>query len=243
MSHLSGTTDGSIMVHLRPQHMQKTSVSSSVGKRISNPLEQWEIDFSGSKVSLKCKEANATLGHRRLIIPSESSFGVSIVDSVVDMAFDGRTQCEFHWDFQGTSPILQCTSVDQDPSMASHEDRDQVTLLISALRQGRIKLNVSSVGGITITQAATSRENREGLYDWKFFNAIVSPDDESVGHIFKVLHDKRTMHKVLQVIKLINEDLEKILCYILKQGEKRDSFNQGFVKSTFNILFLLSLES
>jgi hypothetical protein len=56
-----------------------------------------------------------------------------------------------------------------------------------------------------------------GLYDWKFFNAIVSPNEESAGHIMKVLHDKRTMNKVLQVVGLINRDLEKLGRYLLKQ--------------------------
>ncbi len=49
---------------------------------------------------------------------------------------------------------------------ASHEDKDQLPLLIAPLRQGRLNFNVSPVGGITITQAATSRESKEGLYDW-----------------------------------------------------------------------------
>ncbi len=56
-----------------------------------------------------------------------------------------------------------------------------------------------------------------GLYDWKFFNAIVSPDDQSAGHIMKVLHDKVTISKLLQVIELINKDLEKLLRYVMKQ--------------------------
>ena len=63
----------------------------------------------------------------------------------------------------------------------------------------------------------TPHLNCSGLYDWKFFNAIVSPDDESAAHIFKVVHDKRTMGKVLQIIKVINRDLEKVATYILKQ--------------------------
>lgn len=56
-----------------------------------------------------------------------------------------------------------------------------------------------------------------GLYDWKFFNAIVSPDDESAGHIFKVLHDQRTMNKLFQVLRMVNKDLEKLARYLLKQ--------------------------
>lgn len=167
---------------------------------------------------VKIVESNATLGHRRIIIPSETTLGVSIVHSVVDMSFEGSTQCEFHWDFQGVSPILQVTeNIGEDPQLVCHEDRQQVALLISSLRQGRLNLNVSSVGGLTITQAATSRENREGLYDWKFFNALVSPDEHSFDHMKQVLHDKRTMYKILQVVKLINENLEKKLSYVLKQ--------------------------
>lgn len=82
--------------------------------------------------------------------------------SIVDMAFDGTTECEFNWDFQGSSPILQSTSVGSSPEEAIHEEKEQVNLLIYSLRQGRFNLNVSSVGGLTITQAATTRENKEG---------------------------------------------------------------------------------
>lgn len=214
---MSGGIDGSIGFHLRPQGEVESS-KNVLGKNISNPLERYEIEFSGSKVFVKIVEANATLGHRRIIIPSESTVGVSIKESIVDMSFDGSTQCEFHWDFQGASPILQVTdNIGENPQLVCHEDRQQVALLISSLRQGRFNLNVSSVGGLTITQAVTSREHREGLYDWKFFNAIVSPDEHSFDHMVKVLHDKVTMSKILQVAKLISKDVEKILNYCLRQ--------------------------
>jgi hypothetical protein len=78
------------------------------------------------------------------------------------MSFDGTTQCELNWDFQGNSPILQATALGMNPQLASHEEKRQVNLLISSLRQGRFNLNVSPVGGLTITQASTTRENREG---------------------------------------------------------------------------------
>lgn len=227
-SCLNGSIDGSIGFHLRPQDWKKSQTSSVLKSNIFNPLERFEIDFSGSKVFLKIVESNATLGHRRMIIPSESTFGVSIVESVVDMSFEGATQCEFHWDFQGASPILQVTeNIGENPQFVCHEDRQQVPILISSLRQGRFNLNVSSVGGLTITEAATSREHREGLYDWKFFNAIVSPDEHSFDHMVQVLHDKRTMFKILQVVKLINADLEKFLCYVLRQvWRAKDIFDE-----------------
>jgi hypothetical protein len=161
LSTLSGAIDGTVFLHLRPQKMGNYK-SDTLSKNIFNPLEAYEIDFTGSNVSLKINEAKAELGHRRLIIPSETTVGLLIVKSVVDMAFDGTTECELNWDFQGSSPILQSTSVGLSPELASHEEKQQVNLLIYPLRQGRFNLNVSPVGGLTITQAVTTRENKEG---------------------------------------------------------------------------------
>ena len=55
----------------------------------------------------------------------------------------------------------------------------------------------------------------------------MSPNDESAGHILKVVHDKRTMGKVIQIIKLVNHDLEKLASYILKQvWRAKDIFDE-----------------
>lgn len=131
---------------------------------------------------------------------------------------EGKSRCECSWDFQGLSPILQVTRIGYSPAHAEHENKRQMPLLISDLRQGRLNFNVSQVGGITITQAATSRENRKGLYDWKFFNALVSPNEESAERLIQVLHDKRTMGKLLQVVGLIHREMGEALRYILTQG-------------------------
>ncbi|GKY98734.1 hypothetical protein MPSEU_000829700 [Mayamaea pseudoterrestris] len=214
-SHLSGVISGSIRAHLRPQVVPL--IVSSTGPNIFNPLEAYEIDCSGSSMAIKIKEYTATLGHRRVVFPAESTVTLQIIESVVDMGFEGRTRCELGWDFQGLSPILQVTKPGVSPGDADPEQKEQVSLLINALRQGRLSLNVSPVGGITIKQAATAREDKDGLYDWKFFNALVSPDDDSLGRLIDVLHDKRTTDRVLQVAKLISSDLHRILKAILEQ--------------------------
>lgn len=143
LSTFIGSIDGTIGFHLRPQKID-TEASEPLTKNLFNPLEAYEIDFSDSNAAIKISEANVTLGHRRLIIPSETAFGIFIVNSVVDMAFDGNTECELNWDFQGSSPILQSTEVGLNPQLASHEEKRQVNLLINSLRQGRFNLNVSS---------------------------------------------------------------------------------------------------
>lgn len=201
---------------MRPQDYKKTD--GIFKTNLFNPLECFEIEFSGSKVFLKIVESNATLGHRRIIIPSETTMGVTIAESIVDMSLEGSTRAQCFFDFQGSSPILQVgRNIGVSPKFVCHEERQQVPILINSLRQGRFNLNVSSVGGLTVTEAATSRDHREGLYDWKFFNAIVSPDEHSFDHMTQVIHDKRTMLKVLQVVKLINSDVEKFLSYVLRQ--------------------------
>lgn len=159
-SLISGVMSGSAGAHLRPQKLSTTV--SSTGPNIFNPLEAYEVDFSGTNLSLKLKETTASLGHRRLIIPTETTLALHVVESVVDMSAEGQTRCEIGWDFQGLSPILQVTEIGDSPSEVDPEKRRQASLLIPPLRQGRVTLNVSSVGGISITKAATSRTDKEG---------------------------------------------------------------------------------
>jgi hypothetical protein len=211
----AGRLSGSIKCHLRPQQLM--SKVSTTGPNIFNPLEAYEIDFSDSSLYAKIKESTTSLGHRRIIIPTETTVVIKVVESIVDMALEGKTLCELSWDFQGLSPILQVTEVGLSPEDVTHENKEQVSLLIAPLRQGRLNFHVSPVGGINITKAVTSREDKEGLYDWKFFNAIVSPDQESAARLMDVIHDKRTMNKLLQVIKLVNADAHNLLRYILTQ--------------------------
>lgn len=218
ISLLAGALTGRISGHLRHQSLPEASTSTT-GPNVFNPLEAYEIDFSGSSISFKIKEWSSTLGHRRVIMPTESAVIVKIVESVVDMSMEGKTDCEVSWDLNGLSPILQVTSVGLSPADASHENKRQTSLLIPPLRQGRLNLHVSAVGGIRLSKAETSREDREGLYDWKFFNALVSPDEDSPDRILKVIHDKRTMGKLLSVVELVNAELHKILSYVLTQGK------------------------
>ena len=67
---LSGIIGGSIRAHLRPQALD--SLVETTGKNIYNPLEAYEIEFSGSNLNVKMKEFTAALGHRRIIFPTDS---------------------------------------------------------------------------------------------------------------------------------------------------------------------------
>jgi protein-tyrosine phosphatase len=133
------------------------------------------------------------------------------------MALDGITSCEVAWDFQGASPVLQVTDVGTTPETTDFEKKKTAEILLSALRQGRLNLNVSSVGGIHITKAKTARERKEGMFDWKFFNALVNPDADNTQKLIDVLHHRPTMHKVMEILDLVNPELHDIAKYILTQ--------------------------
>ena len=72
------------------------------------------------------ERALLTLSHRRLILPSNSRISVKILESKVNMALDGVTQCEVSWDMQGASPVLQVTGVGKTLEETEHEDKRSV---------------------------------------------------------------------------------------------------------------------
>ena len=213
-AYTSGKLGGCVRCHLRPQALTSSMVSAK--PNVFNPLEAYEIDFTESTFALRLRESTTSLGHRRIIIPSETTVKLKVVDSVVDMSMEGKSKLEINWDFQGLSPILQVTEVGLEPETVNHEKKEQVSLLIPPLRQGRLNINISEVGGVSIEKAATSREDKEGLYDWKFFNALVSsdPDPESAERLLDIIHDKRSMTKLLEVVRLINNDIYKALNFV-----------------------------
>ncbi|MGH7954533.1 MAG: hypothetical protein ACREOZ_01080 [Gloeomargaritales cyanobacterium] len=91
ISVISGTCSGRLLSHLRPQILklaEKTCAQpTSTGPNISNPLEAYEVEFSTASLSVKIREWTSTLGHRRLIIPSETTVFLRVLESVVDMSF------------------------------------------------------------------------------------------------------------------------------------------------------------
>ncbi|GMI05550.1 hypothetical protein TrVE_jg1864 [Triparma verrucosa] len=202
ISNFDGNVSGSVVVHLLPPE-------------VGSEDEGYHIECSSSRLSVTLERALLTLSHRRLILPSNSRISIKILESKVNMALDGVTQCEFSWDMQGASPVLQVTDVGKTLEETEHEDKRSVEILLKALRQGRLNLNVSQVGGIHVTSAATGRESKEGLFDWKFFNAIVSPDADGAQRLLSVLEHRPTVGKVLEVAEVINPEISSILKYAI----------------------------
>ena len=100
-SYTSGKLGGNVNCHLKPQNLSQPVTTT--GPNVFNPLEAYEIDFSDSNVSVRIRESTTSLGHRRVIIPTETTLKLSVVESIVDMAMEGKSNLEMLWDFQGLS--------------------------------------------------------------------------------------------------------------------------------------------
>lgn len=125
-------------------------------QRRSSPFE---ADFTGTSGRMVLREAEATLDGRLLRLPPGSRFVASIDDGILAGTGLGRAAIRFGWDLLGTSPVLR------------HQDR-YVMLFVLPLCQGEVDVHISPAGGITVT----GKEG--GLYDARFFNALLNPADE-----------------------------------------------------------------
>ncbi len=146
-------------------------------QRRSSPFE---ADFTGTTGRMVLREAEATLDGRLLRLPPGSRFVASIDDGILAGSGLGRAAIRFAWDLLGTSPVLR------------HEDR-YVMLFVLPLCQGEVGVHISPAGGISIS----GKEG--GLYDARFFNALLNPaheldrwleildSDEAVDRVFATL--------------------------------------------------------
>lgn len=125
-------------------------------QRGSSPFE---ADFTGTAGRMVLHEAEVTMDGRLLRLPPGSRFVASVDDGVLAGTGLGRAAIRVAWDLLGTSPVLR------------HQDR-YVMLFVLPLCQGELSVHISPAGGISVTG------QEGGLYDARFFNALLNPADE-----------------------------------------------------------------
>ena len=76
ISTIAGSVDGTIRFHLRPQDLDE--VTRSISKNFLNPLEAYEIDFSGSNVYVKISEAVSMKQMKQSSLPYEQLADLNI---------------------------------------------------------------------------------------------------------------------------------------------------------------------
>jgi hypothetical protein len=143
-----------------------------------------DLDVSGTSAQLVVNETRLELGPRSLTLPAGSTVSVRLPLGHLSSTGIGEAVFEVDWDFQSASPVLSAHG-------------RSVEIFVPELRQSRLTVSLSSVGGVTISG------HEGGLYDARFFNALVNPGAE-VERWFEILDDDDAMDKVLGTLRLFS---------------------------------------
>jgi hypothetical protein len=145
------------------------------------------IDAAGTTLDLKLATAAFDQGERRLVLPTGSRLMADMAQGVLSASGLGQAAFDLGWDLAGRSPIL---------SRGSHA----VELFVPPLRKGSVTLNISPAGGISVTGP------EHGLYDARYFNALINPAAEP-RRILEILSNDEAIDKVLATLALFSGDL------------------------------------
>ncbi len=153
-------------------------------QRRSSPFE---ADFTGTTGRMVLQQAEATMDGRLLRLPPGSRFVASIDDGIIAGTGLGRASIRVAWDLLGTSPVLR------------HKER-YVMLFVLPLCQGELDIHISPAGGISISGS------EGGLYDARFFNALLNPADE-VERWLDILDSDEAVDRVLSTVEVFSPEM------------------------------------
>lgn len=166
-----------------------------------------EFDFAGTTVDIDLENATLVLGERKLNLPPSTKVKGRMTHGVLATSGLGRASIDVRFDMQGKSPLLM------------HLDR-VVELFVPELRQGDLTVHISPSGGITI-----SGEDR-GLYDARYFNSLINPDQE-VGRLLDILSSDEALDRVFACLGIFSPDAVKLLTRIRNFTRKaREIFDE-----------------
>ena len=147
----------------------------------------FHVDIAGTTVDLKLAEAAFEQGERCLGLPAGSRLRASVAQGHLAASGLGQAALDLSWDLAGRSPVL------------SRADKS-VELFVPPLRKGKVTLNVSPAGGISVSGPEL------GLYDARYFNALINPLAEP-NRLLEILSDDEAIDRVISTLALFSSDV------------------------------------
>ncbi len=146
-----------------------------------------ELDFGGSRLELDLQQVKLELGSRQLELPAGSSLVTDVVEGVLDTTGLGRARVGVAYDLRGQSPVLRGSA------------GQVVEPLVAELRSGELELAVNAVGGLSISGP------EGGLYDARYFNALINPDQE-LERWFELLASDEALDHVIDAVRVFTDE-------------------------------------
>ena len=149
----------------------------------------WE--FSGSRFDVHLRQAQARLGSRGLTIPEDTEFFVNVLEGTLSTSGLGRAEVFLGWDMHERSPVLR-------------RGRRATEIWVPELRRNSFYLRVSPSGGLSI------HGPEQGLYDARYFNALLNPADE-LGRWQKIFESDEAVDRVIDSVRLLSDEAAELL--------------------------------
>ena len=189
------------------------------GRLCTSPLCGRRVDFdvSGTSAEVVVQEGRLELGPRSITLPAGSTVSARLPQGRLSTSGLGEATFELDWDLQSASPV-----------MSAHGR--SVEIFVPELRKSQFTVALSPVGGVTISG------HEGGLYDARFFNALVNPGAE-VERWLEIFDDDDAMDKVLGTLRLFSAEGADLLDEIRTFAERaRSIFEQENIKEAGDFL-------
>ena len=151
---------------------------TAIYRRGASPAE---VDFSGSSCTLRLDSGRMELAGRKLHLPTGTKVAVHVEDAVLSASGLGRAAFGVAWDFRRRSPVVE------GPGGTAE-------LFVPAMLSGDVTVKLSPAGGLSV-----SGPDR-GMYDARFFNALLHPADEP-ERIRDILTNDEALDRVLGAVR------------------------------------------
>jgi len=157
-------------------------------ERRANPME---ADFAGTRWKIGLDRTLLQLGPRSLTLPAGSYVEGDVREGLLAASGLGRAELGLTWDLRGESPILS-------------QSGRRVELFVPPLRQGDLTVHLSPAGGITVGG------EEWGLYDARYFNALLNPEDE-MGRLLDILSSDEALDHVFAALEVFSPEAVRLL--------------------------------
>jgi len=149
------------------------------------------LRLNGSLLELSLQAAELNLGPRRIVVPAGTLLGLQVEEAELSTSGLGGAVLALGWDCQGQVPLI-------------YVDRRAVALVTRELAQRVLELRIDASGGLRFAGEA------EGLFDARFFNALVNPLGEPEKWR-ELLDNMDALSFVYPVIGVFSPEAERVV--------------------------------
>jgi len=175
----------------------------------------WE--FSGTRLKLHLDQARARLGDRRLTIPEDTDLHVNVAEGTLGTSGLGRATLDLGWDMHQRSPVLR-------------RGRRATEIWVPELRRNEFTVRVSPTGGLSIDGP------EKGLYDARYFNALLNPAEEPARWL-EILESDEAVDRVISSVRILSDEAGDLLEVLRSMAQRfRDTVEAEGIKEPKHVI-------